>query len=679
MKVGLKWVLPILVCGQIGAQISVVTYHNDNQRTGENLSEVILRPANVSSATFGKLFSYSVDGYVYAQPLIVSGVTIPGFGARNVLFVATEHNTVYAFDADKNTGPGGGLLWQTNLGPSGATPTQGFGNRFGDYSDIVPEVGITGTPVIDLVSGTLYVDTFKHEGSSYVHRLHALNITNGVARPGSGNIVSASFPGIGVGSSGGMVIFDGHNQIQRAGLTLSNGRLYVAYGSYADTNPFHGWVIGFDPSTLALLANYVFCTTPNSTTDVFGPDAGEGGIWMGGGGLAVNETGSLFFATGNGSFNALNDSGGTEYGSSILRLSTSSGLSVADYFTPYNQAHLADSDLDVGSGGVMLLPDQPGAYPHLMTAGGKEGYLYLINRDMFTAGNNHYNNGGSSDAILNRVALGGGLTGTVAYFNGRTYFAAVGDFLVSFQVSNGTFSSSFLSGPRTYQYPGSTPSVSANGTTNGIIWTLQRANPGVLVASNPTNLSEFYDSSQVAARDQLTNGVKFAVPTVANGKVYVGAQYTVSIFGLLGGPRNAWKWAHFNSTNAAAAGNLADPDGDGLPNIWEYAFATDPNQADPKNKISGQVSSNTFTVSFPRNLSATDLAWAVQQTGNVRSSWTNIATYTSAAGWTTNKAGVNITESTASGSLPDQFVNVAISEVISGAPRNAFYRIVLSY
>src|SRR4051794_24054083 len=177
----------MLLCSDLCAQVNVVTYHNDNRRTGQNLSEVVLRPANVNSTTFGKLFTYSVDGYVYAQPLYVSGITIPGFGARNVLFVATEHNTVYAFDADKNTGPGGGVLWQTNFGPSGATPTLDFGGRFGNYTDITPEVGITGTPVIDLASGTLYVDTFKHEGSSYVHRLHALNITNGVARPGSGN------------------------------------------------------------------------------------------------------------------------------------------------------------------------------------------------------------------------------------------------------------------------------------------------------------------------------------------------------------------------------------------------------------------------------------------------------------------------------------------------------------
>jgi hypothetical protein len=665
----------LLLCGQLAAQVNVVTYHNDNRRTGQNLNEVILRPANVTSTTFGKLFTYSVDGYVYAQPLYVSGITIPGLGARNVLFVATEHNTVYALDADKNTGPGGGVLWQVNLGTSAATPTLDFGERFGNYTDITPEVGLTSTPVIDLASGTIYLDTFTHESSTYVHRLHALNITNGVPLPNSGNIVSASVPGNGVGSSGGVLAFDGLQQVQRVALTLANGRLYIAYGGYADTDPFHGWVIGFNPSTLAPLSSYVFCTTPNSTTASFGPHAGEAGLWMGGDGLAINETGDLFFATGNGSFNATN---GTEYGSSVIRLSTTSGLSVGDYFTPYDQANLNTNDLDVGSGGVMLLPDQTGTYPHLMVAGGKPGKIYLINRDMMTAGNNHYNNGGP-DAVLQSVALGNGLLSTPAYFNGRIYWGPSGNVLTSFAVSNGSLSSQ-ISGPRAFQYPGSSPSVSANGTVNGLIWTVQRTSPAVLIASNPTNLmTELYNTTLNSARDALTNGVKFAVPTVANGKVYVGGQYALAVFGLLGGPRDAWKWTHFNSTSSAPAGNLADPDGDGVPNIWEYAFATDPNQTTPKNKISGLVSGNTFKMSFPRNLSATDLTWAVQQTGNVRSSWTNIATWSANVGWTTNKAGVNITESAASGSVPDQFVTVAVSEPISGAPRNAFYRIVLTY
>src|SRR5262249_41294460 len=265
---------------------------------------------------------------------------IPGQGVKNVVFVATQHNSVYAFDADSNAGASGGLLWQVNLGPSAATPTSDFGNRFGSFADIVPEVGITGTPVIDPAAGLLYVDTFTHEGAAYFHKLHALNITNGVEQPFSPVTVAASISGTGVGSTNGVLSFVGKQHIQRSALTLAGGRLFLAYSSYGDTDPFHGWGIGYNSQNLQALPNYGFNTTPNSTVAAFGAHAGEAGIWMGGGGLAVDGAGNLFFSTGNGSFNALNNSGGTEYGDSILKLSTTSGLQVSDYFTPYNQASL---------------------------------------------------------------------------------------------------------------------------------------------------------------------------------------------------------------------------------------------------------------------------------------------------------------------------------------------------
>ena len=381
------------------SQVNVLTYHNDNARSGANLKETLLSPANVNAASFGKLFANSVDGQIYAQPLYVSGLSIPGKAARNVVFVATQHNSVYAFDADT----AGVLLWQTNLGPSAATPSPDFGTRYGSFSAILPEIGITSTPVIDLASGTLYVDTFTHEGSAYYHKLHALVLTNGAERPGSPALVRATYPGVGVGTSNGVVHFEAKQHIQRAALTLAGGRVYLAFAGYEDTNPYHGWIIGFDATTLQQLPNYVFNTTPNSTVAAFGADAGEGGIWMAGCGLSADTAGNLFFAIGNGSFNALNNSGGTEYGDSFIRLTTSTRLAVADYFTPFNQAFLAANDLDVGSGGVMLLPDQPGSFPHLMIDGGKQGRLYLINRDTMTTGNNHYNSGGSSDAVAQTV------------------------------------------------------------------------------------------------------------------------------------------------------------------------------------------------------------------------------------------------------------------------------------
>src|SRR3954471_4340966 len=370
------------------AQVNVVTYHNDVSRTGANLSETILTPANVNSATFGRLFSYNVDGYVYAQPLYVSNLNIPGKGSHNVLFIATEHNSVYAFDADSPLASGG-LLWQTNLGPSATTPNNDFGNRNRAFSDILPEVGITGTPVIDPDSKTLYVDAFTHEGFSYLHRLHALNLLDGTERSNSPVVVTATVNGTGIDSSGGHVVFNAKQQIQRAALTLAGNVVYLCYAGYSDTDPYHGWIIGFDKTTLQPLPGYVFNTTPNSAV---GSNPGEGGIWLPGGGPAVDAAGNLYVVTGNGRFNA-NLSGGTEYGDTVLKLSTANSLTVADFFTPYNQAALEQVDMDLGSGGPMLLPNQPGANPRLLVVGSKEGKVYLMNRDQLTSDNKHYNAG----------------------------------------------------------------------------------------------------------------------------------------------------------------------------------------------------------------------------------------------------------------------------------------------
>jgi len=369
----LRLLVALLFACPAVAQVNVLTYHNDNARTGQNLNETLLTPSNVSANTFGKLFAYNVDGQVYAQPLYVSGLNIPGQGTHNVVFVATEHNSVYAFDGDSNIGAANGLLWQANLGPSAATPNNDFGTRYGGFQTIVPEVGITGTPVIDLASGTLYVDAFTHEGSAYFHRLHALNITNGAERSFSPVLVSASVSGTGVGSSNGVLSFDPKQHLQRSALTLAAGVLYVAYAGYEDTDPYHGWIIGFNSTNLQQLPSYVFNTTPNATVANFGTNAGEGGIWMAGCGLSADSAGSLYFAVGNGSFNALNNSGGTEYGDSFMRLSTGNALAVADYFTPYNQAYLADNNVDLGSSGLLLLPDQPGPVPHLMVGVGNRG------------------------------------------------------------------------------------------------------------------------------------------------------------------------------------------------------------------------------------------------------------------------------------------------------------------
>jgi len=539
--------IPVTFFGRLPCafgQVNILTYHNDNARTGQNTNETSLTVSNVNTNTFGLLFTFPVDGDVYAEPLYVSGVAIPGRGTHNVIFAATQNNSVYAFDADNNMAPAGGLLWQTNLGTPALTPNDDFGNTYGPFYAISPHVGITGTPVIDPVSGTLYVNVFTHEGGQYFHRIHALNITNGDEQPYSPVMVTASVPGEGVDNQAGVVTFSPEQQLQRSALTLAGGVLYVCYSSYADTDPYHGWVIGYDAGNLQQLANYVFNTTPNSTTNDFGLGAGEGGIWMSGSGLAVDATTNLFVAVGNGSFNA-NIAGGTEYGDSIIKFSTSGSLEESDYFTPYNQANLAVVDNDLGSGGVLLLPDSVGnaAHQHLLVAGGKEGTVYLVDRDDM----GHFNASNNTQIVQDLPYIvgnddsDGNIFSSPAYFNNRIYYQGSSDVLKAFAFTNGMLTTVPVSASlTTFGFPGATPVISANGTNNAIVWVLQTdavdgqngSSPAILHAYDAYNLTtELYNSGQAGVRDMLGIAVKFAVPTIANGKVYVGVEDAVSVFG----------------------------------------------------------------------------------------------------------------------------------------------------
>jgi hypothetical protein len=521
--------------------LNVLTYHNDNFRTGANTNEVLLTPANVNVSTFGRLITYPTDGLIIAQPLYVAGLTIPGQGTHNTVFVATENNTVYAFDADSNAGTNGGLLWRTNLGASVSSFNDQFGNRGTGsyYPDIVPVVGITGTPVIDPASGTLYVNVHTAIGGSttnYYHSIHALNITNGTEQSYSPVIVTNSVPGVGVDSSNGVTSFNPRQENQRPGLTLAGGMVYVAYGSYADTDPYHGWVLGFNATNLQQSASNVFCTTPNATVAAFGVNAAEGALWMGGDGLCVDASNNLYFATGNGSFSA-NTNGG-DYGDTFVKLSTTNGLAVADYFTPYNQAALAANDTDLGSGGTILLPDSVGsaAHPHLMIGCGKDGILRLVDRD---------NLGGYNSANDNQIVqeVPGAITGawsTPAYFNNQIYYQGSGDVMKGFFISNAVINPTPVS-KATVNFSafatGGTPSISANGTNDAIVWAIQSdasgsGGPAVLHAFNATNLAqELYNSSQNLTRDNPGAAIIMTTPTVMNGKVFVGAQYALSIFG----------------------------------------------------------------------------------------------------------------------------------------------------
>ncbi|HZZ26561.1 MAG TPA: LamG-like jellyroll fold domain-containing protein, partial [Pirellulales bacterium] len=512
--------------------VNVLTWHNDNTRQGLNSNEVILSPANVNSSQFGELFSYPVSGQVYAQPLYVSNLVIPGRGTLNVVFVATMTNDVYAFNADDNSGAGEGLLWHVNLGTPAAVPSPYIGNRYGPDHDTTPYVGITSTPVIDLSTDTMYIDAFTNDvvgQDVYSHHIHALDITTGADKV-TPMLVTASVHGNGVGGNGTTVPFQADKELQRVALTLLNGVVYAGYGAFADTDPYHGWILGFNASTLQLVS--VFNTTPNLDTDT---NAGESGLWQSGAGLASDGV-QLYTISGNGDFNATVG----DYGDSFIAImpdnSTSAdpningyGLDATDYFAPFNEQALADADADLGSGGPLIVPTQSGPNPDEIIGAGKQGIIYVVNRD------NMGQHSASTDNVIQEVSLGHGEWGSPAYFNSSVYYHAVGDVLKRFTLTNGLLSAApAAQSTVVYNTQGGTPSISANGTTNGIAWDVQwDASHQVLHAYDATTLTELYNSNQNAARDQMGAGVKFITPTIADGKVFVGSSGALTIYGLL--------------------------------------------------------------------------------------------------------------------------------------------------
>jgi hypothetical protein len=520
----------LVVSARASAQVSVLTYHNDSARTGQNLSETILTPTNVNSTAFGLGFTQAVDGYVYAQPLYVSGLGLPGTGLHNVVFVATEHDSVYAFDADNAQGRNAYPLWQVSLIPPGGSSVPNWDTGTGD---IVAEIGITGTPVIDPQSGVLYVVAKTKENNGYVQRLHALDIRTGKERFGGPVRIEAQVPGYGDGSVNGIVTFLPLHQMNRSGLLLLNGVVYVPFGSHGDNTPYHGWLLGYDAHSLQKAA--VFNTTPNGLTDPSGYPIGGGAIWSAGGGPAADSSGHIYFETGNGTFDAA--FGGVDYGDSFLRLSSAHGLAVSDYFTPYDQYGLDASDADLGSGGLILLPDSVGApnHQHLLVGCGKEGTVYLVDRDALGAFSPN------SDNVVQTLSRSiGGTWSSPAYFNSAIYYWGAGDVLRRYPIASASLATSPSSYSAVYVgYPGATPSISANGNQDGLVWAVQNdaywyTGPAVLHAYDASDLStELYNSSMVTT-DQAGPAVKFTVPTVANGKVYVGGEFILSVYGLRG-------------------------------------------------------------------------------------------------------------------------------------------------
>jgi len=503
--------------------VNVTTYHNDTARTGQNLGETMLTSSNVNSSSFGKLFVISVDGRVDAQPLYLTQVSIPNHGTHNVVYVETEHASVYGFDADNGT-----LLWQVSMLGAGETTSDDHG-----CGQITPEIGITSTPVIDSKAGphgTIYVVAMSKDGTGNYHqRLHALDVTTGAEKFGSPQNIQASFPGTGDNSSGGNVVFAPGQYAERAGLLLLNGVVYTGWTSHCDIRPYTGWIMGFDQSTLAQVS--VLNVTPNGN---------EGSVWMSGAGLAADTSGNIFVLDANGTFDTTLDANGFpsqgDFGNAFLKISTAnSGLAVADYFEMFNQGAENGSDEDLGSGGALVLPDLTdglGHTRHLAVGAGKDSNIYVVDRDAMGKFSPSQNN------IYQELqgALSGSVFSMPAYFNNTVYYGAVGDNIKAFAISNAQLAVAPASQTgNAFGYPGATPSISANGTSNAILWAGENGNSAVLHAYDATNLShELYNSNQASGgRDQFGAGNKFITPMITNGKVYVGTANGVGVFGLL--------------------------------------------------------------------------------------------------------------------------------------------------
>ncbi|VXA93390.1 Pyrrolo-quinoline quinone repeat-containing protein [Burkholderia sp. 8Y] len=496
--------------------MDVATYHNDIARTGQQLAESVLTPANVNSATFGKLAVFASDGPVDAQPLFLAAVPIAG-GKHNVLYVATENASVYAFDADT-----GATLWKASTLASGETPSDQHG-----CPQITPTIGITATPVIDRTRGAMYVVGMSKDGAGRYHqRIHALDIATGADLLGGPTEIAASYPGTGAGSQNGRVAFDPGQYAERASLLLLNGVVYTSWTSHCDIMPYTGWVIGYNAGTLQQAS--VLNVTPNGQM---------GAIWMSGAGLASDGT-SIYFLDANGTFDATLDGQGMpihgDFGNGFLKLGATPTLAVTDYFQPSNTVQQSSADEDLGSGGALVLPDFPdasGTTRHLALGAGKNSVIYVVDRDSMGKFDSN------ADHIYQEIVgqIHGPVFGMPAYFNRTVYFGAIGDSIKAFTITDARLSSTPASQtPNSFGSPGATPSVSANGAANGIVWAAENGTIAALHAYDAANLArELYNSNQAGARDQFGQGNKFITPTIANGKVYVGTRSGVGVFGLL--------------------------------------------------------------------------------------------------------------------------------------------------
>jgi hypothetical protein len=541
MKILVSVVLPMCVLAMTAAAQRppatkpalpvIATAQYDNARTGANLLETILTPQNVNTAQFGRITFFPVDGDVYAQPLYIPQLAIPGKGTHNVLFVATERDSVYAFDADATfTEP----LWQVsftdakkNISPVSARDVQ--------CPFIQPDVGITSTPVIDLPGKTIYLlaRTREAENGSWVFRqkLHALDLSTGAEKLGGPVSIRATFKGEKSLLSKGITEFDPLRENQRAALLLANGNVFITWASSCDVGPYYGWVMSYHAHSL-------------QQTGVLNvaPGAKESGIWQADAGPAADPNGNIYLITGNGRFTAA--SGGHDYGDSVLKIAlTSSGLAVRDYFTPADQEHLNDTDGDFGSGSPVLLPDQPAPHSHLLLAAGKSSKLYELDRDNL----GHFHQGDDSNAVQ-VVPAGAQSFGAPAYWSGHVFYFLMNDYLRDYALQNGRLSAQPVAKSNTNINDPGTPAISANGARNGIVWILSTKvwngsdQPAILFAYDAANVShELYNSAQNPDRDRAGNALRFTIPTIANGRVYVPTKRRIDVYGLLSANKSKTK------------------------------------------------------------------------------------------------------------------------------------------
>ncbi len=543
-------ILPLSIAALLGSspllgQTNVLTWHNDNARTGQNLSEAILTPLKVRASTFGELFQLKVDGKVDAEPLYVSALSIPGKGIHNVLLVATEHDSVYAFDADT-----GAILWQASTLKGGETTSDAR-----NCDQVTPEIGITATPAIDLGKGYIYVIAMSKDASGhYYQRMHALSLSSGAEQYGSPLLIKASVPGSGDGSDGKTVTFDPAQYKERPGLLLVGNNLVTSWSSHCDDRPYTGWMMSYD-------------TTNGAQTGLvdFAPNGNTAAPWNAGAGPAADAAGNIFISLGNGTFDTnLNGAGFPsqgDFGNSLVKLAFgANGLQPTDYWTMFNSNVESSYDADLGSGGAMLLPpqrDSRGIARQLAVVAGKDTNIYVLDQQNLGKFNPN-----SNVTLYQELAgaLSNGMWSSPAYFNGHVYYGSVNSVLRSFDVNNALLSSSPSSSTAsTFTYPGTTPSVSAFGQKNGIVWAVENGGQAALHAYDANNLAtELYNSNQAGGRDHFGAGNKFITPTIANGKVYVGTQNSVAVFGLLRTSKPPLADGDYALTNGASKLLLAD-------------------------------------------------------------------------------------------------------------------------